>query len=235
MNLLWSTLLAGLLYAAISLSAPPAGLSLFLTLPAAAAAAGMLSAAPLGAVVRLYTGGEAAWRAFGRDLRAFGLRTALLALLAAAVSGLLAFNMAFLLAASGNHPAAAGALLGLNVAFTAALAGTLLYAAPLLFLRGLSPVKALRHGFLLLLAHFRETAAVLLLLAVWGWLCLLFLPLGFFLGPVAAAGLPVVALENHFLRYKMDIGGVPWRERAERWEAEGRRGWRQFLRPWERG
>jgi len=107
------------------------------------------------------------------------------------------------------------------------------YQWPILFSQNPPLGKLLYKSFLITLGTGPNSLFLLLFSAVSVFLFFLGPFLWFFTGLVFLFSLHVVALEKHFLRYKITYQNKPLAEFLKSMDIERQRGWRDIFKPWE--
>lgn len=104
---------------------------------------------------------------------------------------------------------------------------------PILFFQNPPFSRIYYRSCLLVLGHGLISLGILLLFSA----CFLFFNLApflwYFIGPVFFFSFQCVALEKHFLKYRITYEDKPLEELVDILDRERQRGWRDFLRPWE--
>lgn len=108
-----------------------------------------------------------------------------------------------------------------------------LFQWPILFFQDPPFWKILYRSCLLVLANGSATLVLLFFYLSMGFFLTIAPFLWFFVGPVLFFSFQCVALEKHFLRYKISFKDKPLEPFLESLDIEARRGWREILKPWE--
>ena len=112
---------------------------------------------------------------------------------------------------------------------------TFLYQWPILFFQNPPLLKIIHKSILIVMANSLITVGFMIFFLFF-FIFFTFLPfLWLILGLVFFFSFMCVALEKHFLRYKIIYGNKPLDLFLEYLTVERKRGWRDFLRPWENG
>lgn len=107
------------------------------------------------------------------------------------------------------------------------------YQWPILFFQNPSMGKLFYRSFLITLGTGPTSLLLLLFSALAGFFFFLGPFLWFFIGFVFLFSLYAVALEKHFLRYKITYQDKPTDEFLKTMDQERQRGWRDIFKPWE--
>ncbi|HUO56811.1 MAG TPA: hypothetical protein VMV05_01420 [bacterium] len=156
-----------------------------------------------------------------------------------AVSGIIillaVFNIRFYL--SGNHQHSFTEFLLAGFVFWILLfwVANAFYQWPLLFFQDPPFFKIFYKSLLIVLANALSTFWLLLFLSFFSFFFTVLPFLWFVIGLAFFFSILCVALEKHLLKYKIIYGNQPLAAFVERLNFEQKRGWRDFLRPWENG
>jgi uncharacterized membrane protein YesL len=110
---------------------------------------------------------------------------------------------------------------------------TTLYHWPILFFQNPPFTQIIYKSVLLVFVNGFQSLVLLLLFFSIFVLFSIFWPLWFFLGVGFFFSFQCVALEKQYLRYKIVYGDKPFGLLLDTLDKERKRGWRDFLKPWE--
>ena len=185
------------------------------------------------AVFKIIMEDEANWSVLLSGVRRYFRKAVALSALSGFVLGLALFNLRFYL----SLPLAAHLwilpLVGLVATIFICGLMVTLYQWPILFFQDPSLGKIYYRSFVITLGAGPNSFLLLILSSLFMVLFFVEPFLWFFVGFTLLFSLYVVALEKHFLRYKITYQAKSIGEYLEFMDKERQRGWRNIFRPWE--
>ncbi len=184
-------------------------------------------------VFRVFIEGEGFFLDIWKGFINFYLKALGISALSGFVLGLALYNIRFYFLFQSSHRLFDFILVGFIFWFLLFWISAMLYQWPILFFQNPPFFKVFYRSFLLVLGNGLVSLGILVFFACWALLFWIAPFLIFFIGMVLFFSFQCVVLEKQYLRYKITYGDKPLRPFLELLDYERKRGWREFLKPWE--
>lgn len=184
-------------------------------------------------VSQLMNDGQASFKDIWLGIKKYFWKALGLSALSGFFAGLAIYNIYFYFHLQSAHRFVDLLMAGLIFWILAFWVSAALLQWPILFFQNPPFFRIYYRSCLLVLGNGLISFGSLIFFAVFFLLFDLAPFLWYFIGPVFFFSFQCVALEKHYLRYKITYGDKPLEPFLEVLEAERRRGWKDFLRPWE--
>ena len=184
-------------------------------------------------VFSVFNSDEESWAHVLTGVRKYFWKAMGLSALSGLATGFALYNVHFYFFLKSSHRFLDFALMGIVGWLLLFWLSSTLYQWPILFFQNPPFLKIFYRSFLLAMANSFVSLGILIFFAACFFLFSLSMVPWFFLGMTFFFSFQCVALEKHFLRYKIIYGNHSMENFLEILERERQRGWRDFLRPWE--
>jgi uncharacterized membrane protein YesL len=184
-------------------------------------------------IFKIFIEGEGSFLDVWKGYKKYFLKAVGLSALSGFVLGLALYNIRFYFLLQNSHKLLDLMLAGFIFWFSIFWVSSMLYQWPILFFQNPTFLKIFYRSFLLVLGNGLVSLGILVFLVACFFLFWIAPFLLFFIGMVFFFSIQCVALEKQYLRYKITYRDKPLEPFLEILEYERKRGWREFLRPWE--